>query len=114
MEVENNPEASSSDHPTTEDTTAVTQEDPPKTNGEATPETLAMPSPAKARCVHGQTSRSTLHALLLYCRYDWYQTETDVIIAIMVKNASPNDVQIDFTEKTVQDAGAIVNHHYTY
>ena len=49
MEVENNPETNSSDQPTTEDTTAVTQEDLPKTNGEATPETLAMPSPAKAR-----------------------------------------------------------------
>ena len=41
MEAENNPEATSSEQPTTED--------PPKTNGEATPETLAMPSPAKAR-----------------------------------------------------------------
>ena len=38
-----------------------------------------------------------------HCRYDWYQTETDVIIAIMVKNASPDDVQIDFTEKAVHD-----------
>ena len=49
MEAENIPESNSSDQPTTEDTTAVTQEDPPKTNGEATPETIAMPSPAKAR-----------------------------------------------------------------
>lgn len=49
MEAENNPEATSSNQPTTEDTPAVQQEDPPKTNGEATTETLAMPSPAKAR-----------------------------------------------------------------
>ena len=49
MEAENNPELNSNDQTTTEDATAVTQEDPPKTNGEATPETLAMPSPAKAR-----------------------------------------------------------------
>ena len=41
MEAENNPEANSSDQPTTEN--------PPKANGEATPEILAMPSPAKAR-----------------------------------------------------------------
>lgn len=81
MEAENNPEANGSDQPTTKDTADVTQ-DTPKTNGETTPETLAMSSPAKAR-------------------YDWYQTETDVIIAIMVKNASPNEVQIEFTEKTV-------------
>ena len=33
----------------------------------------------------------------------------------MVKNASPNDVQIDFTEKTVQDAvEGIVNHYTCY
>ena len=49
MEAENNPEATSSNQPTTEDTPAVQQEDPPKTNGETTTETLAMPSPAKAR-----------------------------------------------------------------
>ena len=49
MEAENNPEANSSNQPTTEDTAAIKQEDPPKTNGEATTETLAMPSPAKAR-----------------------------------------------------------------
>ena len=49
MEAENNPETNCSDQPATEDTTAVTQEDPPKTNGEATPEIVAMPSPAKAR-----------------------------------------------------------------
>jgi len=49
MEAENNPETNSSNQPTTKDTTAVVQEDPPKTNGEATPETLAMQSPAKAR-----------------------------------------------------------------
>ena len=42
------------------------------------------------------------HTELLYYRYDWCQIETDIIIVIMVKNASPNDVQIDFTEKTVQ------------
>ena len=48
MEAENNPEANGSDQPTTKDTADVTQ-DTPKTNGETTPETLAMPSPAKAR-----------------------------------------------------------------
>ena len=41
MEAEINAEANSSDQPTTENL--------PKTNGEPTPETLAMPSPAKAR-----------------------------------------------------------------
>ena len=45
----------------------------------------------------------TFNITYTHCRYDWYQTETDIIIAIMVKNASQDDVQIDFTEKTVQD-----------
>ena len=49
MDAENNPEATSSNQPTTEDTPAVQQEDSTKTNGEATTETLDMPSPAKAR-----------------------------------------------------------------
>ena len=51
MEAENSPEANTNDQPATEDTTVVKQEDQPKTNGETTPETIAMPSPAKARCV---------------------------------------------------------------
>ena len=66
MEAENNPEINSSDQPATEDTTAeVVQEEVPKTNGEATPETLAMPSPAKARSVNIH-SRNHVHALLVF------------------------------------------------
>lgn len=49
MEAEKNPEVNSSDQPVSEHKTEAAQEDVPKTNGNATSETLAMPSPAKAR-----------------------------------------------------------------
>ncbi|XP_029458838.1 protein SGT1 homolog isoform X4 [Rhinatrema bivittatum] len=32
-------------------------------------------------------------------KYDWYQTESQVIITVMIKNLQKNDVNIHFTEK---------------
>ncbi|NXU88720.1 SGT1 protein, partial [Xiphorhynchus elegans] len=32
-------------------------------------------------------------------RYDWYQTESQVIVTIMVKNAQKDDVSVQFSEK---------------
>ncbi|KAJ1114879.1 hypothetical protein NDU88_003109 [Pleurodeles waltl] len=32
-------------------------------------------------------------------KYDWYQTESQVIITIMVKNVDKNDVSIEFSDK---------------
>nr|XP_045582817.1 protein SGT1 homolog isoform X1 [Procambarus clarkii] len=34
-------------------------------------------------------------------KHDWYQTESHVIITILVKNLKKEDVKIDFTDKTV-------------
>ncbi|XP_070553915.1 protein SGT1 homolog [Ptychodera flava] len=34
-------------------------------------------------------------------RHDWYQTETHVVVTIMIKNAKSDQVQVDFTDKTV-------------
>ncbi|NXX91910.1 SGT1 protein, partial [Centropus bengalensis] len=33
------------------------------------------------------------------CRYDWYQTESHVIVTIMIKNAQKDDVSVQFSEK---------------
>ncbi|KFP80391.1 Suppressor of G2 allele of SKP1, partial [Apaloderma vittatum] len=32
-------------------------------------------------------------------RYDWYQTESQVIVTIMIKNAQKDDVSVQFSEK---------------
>ncbi|TKC39883.1 hypothetical protein EI555_015597, partial [Monodon monoceros] len=32
-------------------------------------------------------------------RYDWYQTESQVIITLMIKNVQKNDVNVEFSEK---------------
>ncbi|NXH15170.1 SGT1 protein, partial [Bucco capensis] len=36
---------------------------------------------------------------LLFFRYDWYQTESQVIVTIMIKNAQKDDVSVQFSEK---------------
>ncbi|NXD78971.1 SGT1 protein, partial [Halcyon senegalensis] len=38
---------------------------------------------------------------LVFCllRYDWYQTESQVIVTIMIKNAQKDDVSVQFSEK---------------
>ncbi|NWV10250.1 SGT1 protein, partial [Ptilonorhynchus violaceus] len=46
----------------------------------------------------------TLNALcsqffLFFLRYDWYQTESQVIVTIMIKNAQKDDVSVQFLEK---------------
>uniref|UniRef100_A0A452DHZ1 Protein SGT1 homolog n=1 Tax=Bos taurus TaxID=9913 RepID=A0A452DHZ1_BOVIN len=33
------------------------------------------------------------------CLYDWYQTESQVIITLMIKNVQKNDVNVEFSEK---------------
>ncbi|KFP98359.1 Suppressor of G2 allele of SKP1, partial [Leptosomus discolor] len=33
------------------------------------------------------------------CLYDWYQTESQVIVTIMIKNAQKDDVSVQFSEK---------------
>lgn len=34
-------------------------------------------------------------------KHDWYQTETHVIITILIKNQKKEDIKVDFTEKTI-------------
>ncbi|NXX76025.1 SGT1 protein, partial [Urocolius indicus] len=41
-----------------------------------------------------------LSFLFFFCfRYDWYQTESQVIVTIMIKNAQKDDVSVQFLEK---------------
>ncbi|NWH81047.1 SGT1 protein, partial [Piaya cayana] len=37
--------------------------------------------------------------LVFFFRYDWYQTESHVIVTIMIKNAQKDDVSVQFSEK---------------
>ena len=34
-------------------------------------------------------------------KHDWYQTETHVVITILIKNQKAENVKVDFTDKTV-------------
>ncbi|XP_072040253.1 protein SGT1 homolog [Amphiura filiformis] len=38
---------------------------------------------------------------VLQKRYDWYQTDTQVVIAIMIKKANKDEVKVDYTERAV-------------
>ncbi|NWR64000.1 SGT1 protein, partial [Bucorvus abyssinicus] len=38
-------------------------------------------------------------SLFVYFRYDWYQTESQVIVTIMIKNAQKDDISVQFSEK---------------
>ncbi|KAI0228400.1 Protein SGT1 [Lamellibrachia satsuma] len=51
-------------------------------SSEVSPTQVPMPSGAKTR-------------------YDWYQTETQVVITILLKNVSQDDLSVDIQEKTV-------------
>lgn len=39
--------------------------------------------------------------LFFFNRYDWYQTESQVVITLMIKNVQKNDVNVEFSEKEV-------------
>ncbi|NWW97681.1 SGT1 protein, partial [Caloenas nicobarica] len=44
--------------------------------------------------------RVSFYSLFVCCfRYDWYQTESQVIVTIMIKNAQKDDVSVQFSEK---------------
>lgn len=36
-----------------------------------------------------------------FLRYDWYQTESHVIVTVMIKNAQKDGVRVQFSEKEV-------------
>lgn len=38
---------------------------------------------------------------LFFLRYDWYQTESHVIVTVMIKNAQKDGVRVQFSEKEV-------------
>jgi hypothetical protein len=42
-----------------------------------------------------------LFFLFFKTRYDWYQTESQVIITLMIKNVQKNDINVEFSEKEV-------------
>lgn len=42
-----------------------------------------------------------LRIVLILFRYEWYQTETHVVISILVKNTKKEDLKYDIQETTV-------------
>ncbi|KFO94588.1 Suppressor of G2 allele of SKP1, partial [Buceros rhinoceros silvestris] len=55
------------------------------------------------RCEEILNGEKKTHLLVSFCslyfRYDWYQTESQVIVTIMIKNAQKDDVSVQFSEK---------------
>jgi len=39
--------------------------------------------------------------LCFYCRYEWYQTETHVVVSVLVKNVKKEDLICDIQESSV-------------
>uniref|UniRef100_A0A3Q2HKB0 Protein SGT1 homolog n=1 Tax=Equus caballus TaxID=9796 RepID=A0A3Q2HKB0_HORSE len=50
------------------------------------------------RCQEAQNGKHTV-SFFFFNRYDWYQTESQVIITLMIKNVQKNDVNVEFSEK---------------
>ncbi|XP_004462851.1 protein SGT1 homolog isoform X1 [Dasypus novemcinctus] len=52
------------------------------------------------RCQEAQNgSESEVRTHQSKIKYDWYQTESQVIITLMIKNVQKNDVNVEFSEK---------------
>ncbi|KFW76879.1 Suppressor of G2 allele of SKP1, partial [Manacus vitellinus] len=51
--------------------------------------------------IHLFSSLQSVFPFFSFFRYDWYQTESQVIVTIMVKNAQKDDVSVQFSEKEV-------------
>lgn len=39
--------------------------------------------------------------ILSFLRYDWYQTEQQIVITVLIKNLKKEEVRVEFGEKTV-------------
>ncbi|XP_069323300.1 protein SGT1 homolog isoform X2 [Eulemur rufifrons] len=52
------------------------------------------------RCQEAQNgSESEVQTHQSKIKYDWYQTESQVIVTLMIKNVQKNDVNVEFSEK---------------
>lgn len=49
--------------------------------------------------------KKNVPSFFLFKRYDWYQTESQVIVTIMIKNAQKDDVSVQFLERKVISVG---------
>ena len=53
-------------------------------------------------------------SLTLFCfRYDWYQTETHVIVTLMIKNVKQENVNVEYGDKTVRDISLLLKLFYS-
>ncbi|XP_023555925.1 protein SGT1 homolog isoform X2 [Octodon degus] len=51
------------------------------------------------RCQEAQNGSESEVRTLSKIKYDWYQTESQVIVTLMIKNVQKNDVNVEFSEK---------------
>ncbi|EHB14086.1 Suppressor of G2 allele of SKP1-like protein [Heterocephalus glaber] len=51
------------------------------------------------RCQEAQNGSESEVRTQSKIKYDWYQTESQVIITLMIKNVQKNDVNVEFSEK---------------
>ncbi|KAJ0059156.1 hypothetical protein NL108_008598, partial [Boleophthalmus pectinirostris] len=61
------------------------------------------------RCEEKMGGKKTILGLLknilvCYCRHDWYQTESQVIVTVMVKNVPKDGVCVSFTQRELSAA----------
>ena len=47
-------------------------------------------------------------------RYDWYQTETHVIVTLMIKNVKQENVNVEYGDQTVRDITLLQKLFYSW
>ena len=50
----------------------------------------------------------------IFFRHDWYQTETHVIITVMIKNMKQENVAIEFQEKSVCSLVLVIKFEHLF
>ena len=45
--------------------------------------------------------KSVIVLLWDFCRYEWYQTETHVVVSVLVKNVKKEDLKCDIQQSSV-------------
>ncbi|TRY95303.1 hypothetical protein DNTS_006750 [Danionella cerebrum] len=57
---------------------------------------------SSGRVFDGSKNEDSQRAFELYHRHDWYQTESQISVTIMLKNAKKEDVKVSFEEKELK------------
>lgn len=61
-----------------------------------------MPSPTKAKLVCSTSKFIISSNEQVFFRYDWYQTDSEVVLTILLKDTKQEDIKVNFCEDSVK------------